>query len=454
MFKDFRGYLEYLEEKGKLVKVKKEVDVRFEIAAGIRKISDTDGPALIFENIKGYPDWRVAGGTYATQKLIALALGLPLEADDTQIIHHYLEYAEKRIKPKLVPTGPVKEIIIKGGDIDLSKLPVCTYSEEDAGPYLTSGVEIAKHPDTGVQNVSIHRRKILDKNRTGLLAGLPGHLYLMAAAAERKTQGLEVATVLGVVPSLVIASQIKAPKGVDECEIAGALQGEPLEVVKCETIDVEVPANAEVVIEGVTIPGERVECGPFGEFPGNYITLGGAPKTSALVVRVTGITMRKAPIFQALLTGMPMTENHCVKKWALSARAYRVASQIADVKAVNITTDSAGLRCVVSICKRDEIEPRTLTYSLFSAPIEARQVVVVDDDIDVFAPREVEWAVATRILPHKDVLIIPPVNRGFGGPSIPEEMSAKWGIDATMPLKDRVWYKKACMPGVDDIDYV
>ena len=158
MFKDFRGYLDYLEKQDKLLRVQKEVDTRFEIAAGIRKISDNDGPALLFENIRDYPDWRVAGGVYATQKLIALALGLPIDADEESMVKRYLDCYEKRVKPKPVAGGPVKEVIIKGDDIDLTKLPVPIFSELDSGHFLTAGVEVSKHPETGIQNVSIARR--------------------------------------------------------------------------------------------------------------------------------------------------------------------------------------------------------------------------------------------------------------------------------------------------------
>ncbi|MFQ5825903.1 MAG: UbiD family decarboxylase domain-containing protein, partial [Dehalococcoidia bacterium] len=146
--------------------MEREVDTRFEIAAGIRENSDRDGPALLFQNVRGFPGWKVAAGVYATQKLIALALGLPLEADEDAMVRRYLECEEGRVEPKLVSTGPVKEVIIRGEDVDLTKLPIPTYSALDAGPYLSAGVEIARDPETGIQNVSIHRRMILGKDKT------------------------------------------------------------------------------------------------------------------------------------------------------------------------------------------------------------------------------------------------------------------------------------------------
>ncbi|MEE8471728.1 MAG: UbiD family decarboxylase, partial [Dehalococcoidia bacterium] len=407
MFRDLRNYLEYLEKNGKLLRVDEEVDARFEIAAGIRRTSDEDGPALLYNNVRGFPGWRVTGGLYATQKLIALALGLPQDADEDAMTGRYLECFDKRVEPETVTTGPVKDIIILGDDVDLNSLPISTYSAHDAGPYLAAGVEIAKDPETGVQNVSIHRRMVLDRGRTSILAQGYQHLGQMIQAAEKKGQGLGIATVLGADPSLVLASQIKAPKGVDEAAIAGAFRGSPLEMVKCETIDVDVPANAEIVIEGVTVPGERVMDGPFGEFPGNYITLMGTTQSETWVIKVTAITMRKDAIFQAMLTGKPTTENHTLKKWSTAAAAFQEASRVSEVKSVNLTRGGAGYHFVVSIYKKAEQEPRSLIYTMLSARLGGKLVTVVDDDVDVYDPEAVEWALATRMWAHRDIYIVP-----------------------------------------------
>jgi 2,5-furandicarboxylate decarboxylase 1 len=457
MFNDFRSYLDFLETKGKLCRVKKEINIRHEIAAGIRKVSDTDGPALLFENIKGFPNWRVAGGVYATQKLIALALGLPMDVDEEKITQRYLEFSDKRVKPKLVSSGPVKEVIIKGDDVDLSKVPIPTYSELDCAPYLTAGVEVAKHPDTGKQNASIHRRIPLSKNTTSLQAPPPQQLGMMIQAAEEKGQGLGVATVLGAPPELTIASQLNAPMGVDETEIAGAIRGKPIEVVKCETIDVEVPASAEVVIEGVTVPGEKADDGPFGEVVGTYgVTWYGPRNLSkwAFVVKVTAITMRRDPIFQALLTGMPLTENSCVKKWALAASVYRasapVVPNVEDIKAVNVTKGGGATHhVVVAIHKRAEGTARDIIYTLLTHRLMLWRVIVVDEDVDVYDPVQVEWAVMSRAQIAKDLHIMPPQ----GGAEPDPFNTNRWGIDATAPLVNKK-YDWVRVPGVDKVDYV
>ncbi len=463
IFKDFRDYLDSLERQGMLVRITKEVSPRFEIAAGIRKISDTNGPALLFENIAGHPGWRVAGGLFATARLMAFAL--QTEENEDKLMKRYLEFSQQRIKPVLVSSGPVKEVIMKGNDVDLTKLPVPTYCEHDAGPYLTAGVEIGRHPTTGIQNASIHRRQILGKNKLGLMIQAP-HLHLLIQAAEEQGQNLGIATAIGTHPALTIASALRAPKGVDEMEIAGALRGEPFEVVKCETIDVQVPADAEMVIEGVIVPDERLTDGPFGEFPGNYISLSnwttssGQHTVDAYVVKVTAITMRKDAIFQAMLTGMPLTENHCLSKWSTAAGVYRVVTNISpspeDIRGVNLTVGGGGHRhVVVSLHKTGEATARNIIYSVLATMGIIGLIVVVDEDIDIYDPVQVEWAIATRVRPDRDIIILPPVAaQPEAAVSMPTHMY-KWGIDATAPLTKEPWlYKKAVPPGVDKVDYV
>lgn len=455
-FKDFRDYLDNLERQGMLLRVTKEVSPRFEMAAGIYKTGKTDGPALLFENVKGYSGWKVAGGLFATQRLLAFAL----QTDENKLLERYLEFGQQRIEPVLVSSGPVKEVIAKGADVDLTKLPFLTYCEKDALPYHHAGVQIARHPATGIQNASVHRMSILGKDKMGLHLNRAGHLGLMIQAAEEQGQGLGVATVVAPHPALIIASAVRAPMGVDEMEIAGALCGKPFEVVKCETIDVHVPADAEIVIEGVTVPGDRVIEGSWGGARGNYILLEsqytktseGKPVLEGFVVKVTAITMRQNPIYLAMTTGFGPGEDKCLVRGNLTASLYRRLARLVlfpeDIRGVNVS-EVAG-HVVVSIHKRDEATPKNIIYALL-AQMGFKRVVVVDEDIDIYDPVEVEWAMATRVEPERDVIIIPPAN---GLPTL-----GQWGIDATAPLTgepfgERWLYKKAIPPGVDEVDYV
>lgn len=448
MFEDLRGYLKHLEEQGQLVRVAEEVDTKYEIAAGIRKTSDIEGPALLFENVKNFPGWRVLGGLFATRKLIALGLGVP----EDQLLERYLTLEDKRIPPTTVSTGPVKEIRWTGAEVDLHKLPIVTHAGKDVGAYVTIGVQVGKDPDHGARNLSIHRMLLLGKDRLSLWAPPDHHLGRMILKAEEKKRGLEVATAIGVEPAIVIGSQAKVPYGVDEYHVAGGLRGAPVALVRCETIDVEVPAMAEIVIEGVTIPGERVADGPYGEYPGCYSEAKQAP-----VLKVTAITMRKNPIYQTALTGMPVTENHTLIEYANAAVIYREAMKIVpEVRDVYVTPGGTFRHhVVVSIKKRHDDEARNLILALLALGIGLKQVTVVDDDIDIRNATEVEWALSTRMQPDRDLIVIPRIACSTLDPSVPKPRStAAWGIDATVPVADHAKYEKVLIPGVEKIKYI
>ncbi len=448
MFDDLRSYLSHLEKVGQLLRVEEEVDTKFEIAAGIRKTSDIRGPALLFERVKGFPGWRVLGGLFATRKLIALGLGIP----EDQLLERYLTLEEERIPPEMVKSGPVKEVCWKGDELDLYRLPMVIHSEKDCGPYITIGVQIGKDPDTGFRNVSIHRMLLLGKDRLSLWAPPDHHLGRMILKAEEKGRGLEVATAIGVEPAIIIGSQAKVPFGVDEFYVAGGLRGAPVKLTGCETIDVEVPASSEIVIEGVTVPGERVPDGPYGEYPGCYSEAKQAP-----VVKVTAITMRQNPIYQTALTGMPVTENHTLIEYANAAVIYREVKKISpEVRAVYVTPGGTFRHhVVVSIKKRHEEEARNVILALLSLGIGLKQVTIVDEDIDVHDPLQVEWALSTRMQPDKDIVIIPRLACSTLDPSVPvARTTAGWGIDATAPMNDFERFKKVNIPGVEKVKYL
>ena len=448
MFEDLRDYLSFLEKQGQLLNVEEEVDVKYEIAAGIRRTSDVEGPALLFNKVKGFPGWRVLGGLFATRKLVALGLGVPQE----QLLQRYMTLEDKRIAPEMVKSGPVKEICWKGDEIDLFRLPMVTHSEKDCGPYITIGIQVGKDPGTGIRNVSIHRMLLMGKDRLSLWAPPDHHLGRMILKAEEKGRGLEVATAIGVEPAIIIGSQAKVPFGVDEFHVAGGLRGAPVKLVQCETIDVEVPAASEIVIEGITLPGERVADGPYGEYPGTYSESKQSP-----VLKVTSITMRQNPIYQTALTGLPVTENHTLIEYANAAVIYREAKKIVpEIKAIHVTPGGTFRHhVVVSIRKRHEEEARNLILALLSLGIGLKQVTVVDEDIDVYDPVDVEWALSTRMQPDRDIIIIPRIACSTLDPSVPKpRTTAGWGIDATMPIGEDERFRKIKVPGVEKVKYL
>lgn len=447
-YADFRGFLEFLEARGKLCRVGKEVETRFEIAAGIRKVSDADGPALLYEHVRGYPGWQVAAGVFATRTLLALALEVPEE----RLLEHYACLEQASLPTEAVGSGPVQEVVLTGDDIDLSKLPIAVHSEFDKGPYITIGVQFAIDAETGAGNLGIHRMLVLGKDRLTVWSPPDHHLGRLIAKGEDRGQGLPIATIIGCDPRIVIASQVKAPLGVNEMEIAGGMRGRPVQMVRCKSIPISTPADAELCIEGVTVPHERVTDGPFAEYTGCYSEASRAP-----VLKVTALTMRRKPIYHTCLTGFPVTENHVLIELPNIMRIAQDARRVVpEVRGIHVTAGGTFRHhVVVSIKKRQQEEGRNVILALLSAGIGLKHVIVVDDDIDVYNPLDVEWALSTRMQPDQDIVVIPRLACSTLDPSVPApRTTAGWGIDATRPAGDPRRFEKARVPGVDKVDYV
>lgn len=440
---DLRSYLAALDERGDLLRVEREVDWEYEAVALTRHTSDIEGPALLFDRVR---DSAVPclSGLFAAKRRVAWALGVAEDELDAV----YREREGRAIAPTTVIGTPAcQEVVLTGDDIDLFALPILRHYERDGGRYVTAGLQVGNDPGTGIRNVSIHRMLLLDRRRLTVFAPLGRHLRTIIERWHERGEPAAIATAIGPEPATQIASQSRVPYGVDEFAVAGGLRGAPIELARCHSIDVEVPATTEIVIEGRTIPGELVVDGPFGEYPGTYSDAKPTP-----VVEVTAITMRTGGIYQNTLTGMPMTENHWMMQPAAVSMAWREAQKITpEVVAVNVTPGGATRHhVVVSIRKRHPAEARNLALALLAAPLGAKLVTVVDDDIDVFDPLHVEWAVNTRVQADQDVLILPNLYSPTLDPSAPAaRTTAKMGIDATAPLGDREAYQPPRVLGLE-----
>ena len=443
-FRDLREFVALLEDKNELLRVKKPVDTKYEIAAYIRKTSDIKGPALLFENVGGF-SIPVIGGLFATRKRALLALGV----DDGQYVDKFSRALEHLVEPRCVPSGPCKETIYKGKDVDLTRLPIPVFYEKDAGPFITAGLVISRDPETGKSNTSIYRLQVHGPNRLGVKAQ---QLARQFRKAEAKGERMAVAIAIGTDPVLSLASQWDAPYGVDELVLAGALRGEPVEVVRGETVDLEVPATAEIVIEGYLLPHVREMEGPFGEV-GGYFT----PSFPKPVIEVTAVTHRKDAIFQAALTGMPTTENHILRQIPMEAAYYwELKKQHPGVTAVHFPAAGAVLFVVVVAMKQAyQYEARNVIATMFGTR-RNKIIIVVDDDVDIFDMEKVLWAVATRSQPDEDVIIYPRLNTSGMDPSARriEGTDSFWnaglGIDATKPF-GQPFPEDVTVPGVEKV---
>ena len=244
--------------------------------------------------------------------------------EDSDSIYDSVGYGlEHPLQPSLVDTGPCKEVILTGEEIDLSQLPIPIYSEQDGGAFVTHGIQISKDPEDGTKNASIYRMHHCGRREFSIHAEKHHHLTLQHNKARAKGEPLEVAIAMGCDPVVMLATQVGAPYGVDEVEIAGGLRGKPVDVVKCETVDLEVPATTEIVFEGLLHPERREDHGPFGEYSGYYGDITHSP-----IMEVTAITHRRNPVYHAGLTGMPMTENHFLKQIPTRLQCIRILKGI------------------------------------------------------------------------------------------------------------------------------
>ena len=444
-FKDLREFIAYLEDRKELRRIRKPVDTKYEIAAYIRKTSDIKGPALLFENVKG-SRIPVLGGVFATRKRGLLAL----ETSEKEYGEKFHQALEHLMPPRMISSGPCKEVVLKSEDADLSRFPIPIFSQNDSGPFITAGLVISKDPESARSNTSIYRLQVHGPRRMGVKAQ---QLHRQLRNAEAKGEGLPVAIAIGTDPVLMLASQWDAPYGVDELELAGALRGEPVEVVRAETVDLMVPATAEIVIEGYIQPQVREIEGPFGEV-GGYST----PKFPKPVIEVTAITHRKDPIFQAALTGMPTTENHILRQIPMEATYYwELKKRHPGVTAVHFPAAGAILFLVIIAMKQTYLyEARNAIASMF-ATRRNKIIIVVDDDVDIYDMEKVMWAVSTRSRPEEDVVVFPRLSTSGMDPSAfrLEGTDSFWnsglGIDATKPY-GQPFPDVVEIPGVDKVN--
>jgi 4-hydroxy-3-polyprenylbenzoate decarboxylase/2,5-furandicarboxylate decarboxylase 1 len=441
MLKDLRSFLNLLEQKHDLTHISRPTSPRFEIAAGMRKTSDVEGPALYFDNVIG-SSIPVVAALYSVRRRVICGLESS-EAEIHQKITHGIQHP---IPPRIVSNGSCKDVILIGKDARFSLFPICTHNRNDAGAFITIGLVFARHPEYG-NNVSISRIQIFDDHTACIRSVAPQHLAVYYSDAEKRGEPLEVAITVGNDPYVTMCSQIAGSIYVDELTVAGGWMGEPVEVVKCETSDLCVPATSEIVFEGELRPGERRLEGPFGEFPGYYQGV-----TQQAVFHLKAITHRKNPIYVAALTGPPNTDNHVMVEVPREAVIYERIRQICPtVRDVCVTKGGIGLHIAISIRPTYTTQARdVMLAALTTERIRPKLVIVVDEDIDVRNPEKIEWAMATRFQADRDLVVIPNQVGAALDPSTPApRVGALMGIDATRPLGAN-FPEVAEVPGVEN----
>jgi 2,5-furandicarboxylate decarboxylase 1 len=401
---DLHEFLKVLEEEHELAKIRVEVDPKHELGA-ICKIHNErpNSPALLFEKVKGH-GMPVVGQLLATDRRVALALGLSQE----NVFDETVRRASNPLPTRLVSGGPCQELVFEGGDVDVTKLPLCTNNPLDGGPYITAGHVLLKDPEYG-KNLSIYRMMLVSKNEVTIrfTPGHDGHDFIKNAE-KRGDKKFEVAVCIGVPPSVYVASQFEPRIGVYELEIAGGLAGEPIDVVKCRTVDLEVPALAEIVLEGeLTIPAKTGNEGPFGEFCG-YTT---QRVPGERIMTIKAITQRRNPIYHNIWLGKPPHEHLYVDALTYAVAAYQeLKPAYPALKKAYAPPWGVSIVLILQLEKRlmrQGIVDNILAASLYTRSGKWKHVLVVDEDINIEDPNEVLWALTTRFQPATDMYVIP-----------------------------------------------
>lgn len=426
-----REFLKQMEAEGEVLHIKEKLSPKFEIAA-IMKALDK-GPILIFEKVKG-KSTKIVANVCATRERICKALNVEKEN-----LYSKLVYAWKNpSKPKIAKDSPVKEVVRE--DFRLSEIPVLTHFEHDAGPYITSAIVSAKSPDKKVENVSIHRLQVLGENKLAIRL-VPRQLHKLWTMAKEANQELDVAISIGLHPAVSLAATAPLPFGVSEFEVANTLLEGKFKLIECEHVDAYAPAEAEIILEGKLSTSEEVDEGPLVDITGTYDVVRKQP-----TIKIVGAMHRKDHIYQALLPSG--NEHKLLMGLPREVAIWQAVSKVVPkVRAVNLSNGGCGwLHAIISIEKQAEGDGKNALLAAFSAHPSLKHAVVVDSDIDVYNPEEVEWAIATRFQADKDLLIIKNVRGSTLDPSANQETgtTTKMGIDATQPLnKPREKFEKA-----------
>ena len=460
MSDDLRAGLALLAESGDLATVRRTVDPAWEVTALLDRL-ERDGrfPAVLFGSIADHPGWSVVGNVFATRGKIAQFLGVPVES----VTHELAARFERPIEPVLVGDGASQEVV-ETDAASLDDLPLVTHHEGDAAPYLSLGLTVCRDPDTGRQNVGIYRY-MRHGSRT-LVPSLTSIANISDIFRKSEERGLplDIAIMPGVHPLVALAASYNAAAGQDEFALAGGLLGRPVRLVKAKTVDLEVPADAEVVIEARIRPGERYPEAPFADMSRSYSRIKQGPLTE-----ITAITRRREPILQLAFSGHPDATNMAAVCHEVAIlRAARQASPA--VTGVHVPASGFGFHCYIALRKRPTVEGRergeqvNVMLAAIGAVPQIKLVVVVDDDVDIYRDEVLLGALARRFqavdaLTRESRMIVIPAAKGasYDPSSFHREFpNSKLLIDATLRSdlteEQRASFSEALTRGTDRID--
>ena len=449
-YKDLQEFIKRLEKLGELKRIKEPVSPELEITEITDRVCKMHGPALLFENIPGYK-MPVLMNAFGSFKRMSLALEVPnldslgqeiidfieAEAPDTLIKKLKMVPKLKRMAnamPKMTNKAPCQDIVLKGEEVDLGILPVLKCWPEDGGPFITLPVVFTRHPETGIRNVGMYRMQVYDKNTTGM----HWHTHKGGAhhyrVAERLGRDLPVAVAIGPDPAMTYAATAPLPDDIDEVLFAGFLRESPVELVKCVTVDLEVPATSQIVLEGVVKPGERRIEGPFGDHTGYYSLADEYP-----VFHVTCMTMRHDAIYPATIVGQPPQEDCYMAKATERLFLPMIKKTLPEIIDMNLPMEGVFHNLAfISIDKRYPGHARKVMNALWGLGqmMFCKIICIFDKEVDVQDLGQVLWRLGNNIDPRRDIVFTDgPVDALDHASPLPH-YGSKMGIDCTRKWKE------------------
>ncbi len=431
---DLRGYLEMLEKEHPehILRITAEVDPKFGVSGIIHRLEqDGHSPVVIFDNVKGSKIPLVAN-MHANFERLRLALDME-KGTIAEFVRECSSRQAHPIEPVMVASkdAPVHEVVITGADIDVEKLPICTYHEKDAGKFITAGLAVMRDPDTGINNIGIYRHQVHEKDLLGVQLSETADGNVIWKKYERRGQPTPIAIVIGHHPAFFIGSLAFSKLDDDEIKIAGAMLQRPIPLVPCKTIPLDVPADAEIVIECEIQPEIRRLEAPFGEYPGTY-----GPERMNPVLQIKAITHRRNPLYQNAFVAH---SDNLLLSGVIRASFIESTVKIACPTVRAVAVPRAGryrFMCYIAIESMIEGEAKAAAMAAFVADPFLKYAIVVDHDVDVTNDAAVLEAIACRVRADRDIFMIPyakgsPLDPASYDPAGGSHLVTKMGIDAT-----------------------
>jgi len=427
MMRTVRGlqeFVSYLDQCGEIRRIPEPVDPRYEIPALLRRLGEKQAPAILFEKVKGYA-MPVVGNLLGTRRRLALAMGV----EDGDVIQTLLSSMGKEISPFSIKEGDERVVLPLKNEITIRELlPVLTHYTGDTGPFITTGISSARHPESGITGRGLHRIEIRGDTTAGISLVNPP---LSEIYAVHKAQGtrMEIAMAVGVDPAVLIGTVLKAPKGIDKLAGVSGLMGAAVATTRAQTMDIELPAYAEIVLEGYIDPHEDEQGGVLGEVSGCYVDF------PSPTIHVTTVSMRRDCIYHGLLPQGCEVDELLALVFGLHI-APPMRREFSSLRDLHFVPGTFCSHMVISMESDDRGEiRRAATMALSFGTV--KKVVMVNTDVDVTNPLEVEWAVATRFQADRDLILLSKLKGSPIDPSAQKDfITAKVAIDATRPHRE------------------